>query len=178
MAAAACGPRRASVHTSTLAGGGSESIRNSPDLDDISRRSAHGACKQGVRIPAIPAGSPPARSSWTVRRAELVNSIQVVINLEILENSEKFAKYSGRFGPPRAPGWPETDSPRKIITKSGVETRIRALGARFVAIFRFRKNCDVDYNLSSKVTSVEGAEPSPHGFTRIVEGASQIFMSP
>ena len=52
----------------------------------------------------------------------------------------------------RAPGWPETDSPRKIITKSGVETRIRALGTRFVAIFRFRKICDVDYNLSSKIT--------------------------
>ena len=53
----------------------------------------------------------------------------------------------------RAPGWPETDSPRKIITKSGVETRIRALGTRFVAIFRFRKICDVDYNLSSKNTT-------------------------
>ena len=62
-----------------------------------------------------------------------------------------FGEFSGRFGPPRAPGWPETDSPRKIITKSGVETRIRALGARFVAIFRFRKICDVDYNLSSKI---------------------------
>ena len=55
------------------------------------------------------------------------------------------------FGAFRAPGWPETDSPRKIITKSGVETRIRALGTRFVAIFRFREICDVDYNLSSKI---------------------------
>ena len=59
---------------------------------------------------------------------------------------------SVRFGPPRALGWPETDSPRNIITKSGVETRIRALGTRFVAIFRFREICDVDYNLSSKIT--------------------------
>ena len=54
------------------------------------------------------------------------------------------------FGAFRAPGWPETDSPRKMIASSGVETEIRALGARFVAIFRFRKICDVDYNLSSK----------------------------
>ena len=40
------------------------------------------------------------------------------------------------FLPPRAPGWPETDSPRKMIANSGVETRSRALGTRFVAIFR------------------------------------------
>ena len=58
------------------------------------------------------------------------------------------------FGAFRAPAWPETDSPRKIITKSGVETRIRALGTRFVALFRFRKICDVDYNLISKITTV------------------------
>ena len=43
------------------------------------------------------------------------------------------------FGAFWAPGWPETDSPRKIITKSGVETRIRALGIRFVTFFRFWK---------------------------------------
>ena len=61
-------------------------------------------------------------------------------------------KKSGRFGPPRAPGWPETDSPQEIITKSGVETRIRALGARVVAVLRVRQICDVDYNLSSKIT--------------------------
>ena len=61
------------------------------------------------------------------------------------------------FGAFRAPGWPETDSPRKIITKSGVETRIRALGTRFVAIFRFRKICDVDYNLSSKIITPQFA---------------------
>ena len=41
------------------------------------------------------------------------------------------------FGPPWAPGWPETDSPRKMMASSGVETEIRALGTRFVAIFRF-----------------------------------------
>ena len=58
------------------------------------------------------------------------------------------------FGAFRAPGWPETDSPRKMIASSGVETEIRALGTRFVAIFRFRKICDVDYNLSSKVIIV------------------------
>ena len=40
-------------------------------------------------------------------------------------------------GPPRAPGWPETDSPRKTIANSGVGTQIRALGAHFVAIFVF-----------------------------------------
>ena len=40
------------------------------------------------------------------------------------------------FGPPWAPGWPETDSPRKMMANSGVDTRIRALGTRFVAIFR------------------------------------------
>merc|ERR1712243_424003 len=39
--------------------------------------------------------------------------------------------------PPRAPGWPETDSPRKTIANSRVETRIRALRTHFVAIFRF-----------------------------------------
>ena len=52
-----------------------------------------------------------------------------------------FGKKSGRFsifvGPPRALEWPETDSPRKMIANSGVETRIRALGTRFVATFRF-----------------------------------------
>ena len=56
------------------------------------------------------------------------------------------------FGAFRAPGWPETDSPRKMIASSGVETEIRALGTRFVAIFRFREICDVDYNLSSEIT--------------------------
>ena len=40
-----------------------------------------------------------------------------------------------------------------MIASSGVETEIRALGTRFVAIFRFREICDVDYNLSSKITS-------------------------
>ena len=40
------------------------------------------------------------------------------------------------FGAFRAPGWPETDSPRKMIASSGVETEIRALGACFMAIFR------------------------------------------
>ena len=45
-------------------------------------------------------------------------------------------KIGGRFSPPWAPGWPETDSPRKTIANSGVETRIRALGTHFVAIFR------------------------------------------
>ena len=39
-----------------------------------------------------------------------------------------------------------------MIASSGVETEIRALGTRFVAIFRFRKICDVDYNLSPKIT--------------------------
>ena len=39
--------------------------------------------------------------------------------------------------PPRAPGWPETDSPRKMKARSGVHTQVRALGTRFVAIFRF-----------------------------------------
>ena len=41
------------------------------------------------------------------------------------------------FGVFRAPGWPETDSPRKTIASSGVETQIRALETPFVAIFRF-----------------------------------------
>ena len=44
------------------------------------------------------------------------------------------------FGPPRAPGWPETDSPRKMMASSGVDIQIRALRTRFVAIFRFWKN--------------------------------------
>ena len=69
-----------------------------------------------------------------------------------------FCKFLICFGAFRAPGWPETDSPRKIITKSGVETRIRALGTRFVAIFRFRKICDVDYNLSSKISSFKSED--------------------
>ena len=41
------------------------------------------------------------------------------------------------FGAPLAPGWPETDSPRKMMANSGVHTQIRALGTRFVAIFVF-----------------------------------------
>ena len=39
--------------------------------------------------------------------------------------------------PPWAPGWPETDSPRKMIASSGVEIEIRATGTPFAAIFRF-----------------------------------------
>ena len=66
-------------------------------------------------------------------------------------SGEFSVRFSDFFGPPRAPGWPETDSPRKMIASSGVETEIRALGTRFVAIFRFREICDVDYNLSSKI---------------------------
>ena len=46
-------------------------------------------------------------------------------------------RLSRLFWPPRAPGWPETDSPRKTIASSGVETRIRALGTRFVAVVPF-----------------------------------------
>ena len=46
-------------------------------------------------------------------------------------------EFWGFFGPPRAPGWPETDSPRKVIASSGVDTQIRALGTRVVAVFRF-----------------------------------------
>ena len=49
--------------------------------------------------------------------------------------------YSGRFSglvwPPPAPGWPETDSPRNMMATSGVETKIRAVGTRFVVIFHF-----------------------------------------
>ena len=78
---------------------------------------------------------------------QIVISTQVVINLEFLQQIV-FFYFFGAF---RAPGWPETDSPRKMIASSGVETEIRALGTRFVAIFRFRKICDVDYNLSSKI---------------------------
>ena len=44
------------------------------------------------------------------------------------------------FGAFRAPGWPETDSPRKMIASSGVETEIRALGTRFVAIVVFEND--------------------------------------
>ena len=40
------------------------------------------------------------------------------------------------FLPPRAAGWPETDSPRKMIASSGVETKVGASGIAFVAIFR------------------------------------------
>ena len=43
----------------------------------------------------------------------------------------------GRVGPPRALGWPETDSPRKTIADSGVEIQIHALRDRFVAMFCF-----------------------------------------
>ena len=46
-------------------------------------------------------------------------------------------EFSKFVGPPRAPGWPETDSPRKTIAPDAPETQIRALGAHFVAIFRF-----------------------------------------
>ena len=38
--------------------------------------------------------------------------------------------------PPRAPGWPEKDSPRKKATaNSGVEIKIGALRTHFVALF-------------------------------------------
>merc|ERR1712035_172544 len=57
----------------------------------------------------------------------------VVINWEIWEK-HIFWIFFGAF---RAPGWPETDSPRKTIASSGVETQIRALETPFVAIFRF-----------------------------------------
>ena len=58
------------------------------------------------------------------------------------------------------------DSSRKMIASSGVETEIRALGTRFVATFRFREICDVDYNLSSKITTPEWWHQS--GGTRAV----------
>ena len=45
-----------------------------------------------------------------------------------------------------------------MIASSGVETRFRALGTRFVAIFRVREICDVDYNLSSKITRAQGGK--------------------
>ena len=81
----------------------------------------------------------------------------------VIQNIYLFLEFPGAISgiawPPRAPGGPETDSPRKIITKSGVETRTRALGTRVVAIFRFRKICDVDYNLSSKIINSECREP-------------------
>ena len=57
-----------------------------------------------------------------------------------LENRKLSVRFLGLFGPPWAPGWPETDSPRKMVGTSGVETRIRALGTPFVTIFRFWKN--------------------------------------
>ena len=41
------------------------------------------------------------------------------------------------FWASRAPGWPETDSPRKVIAGSRVETRIRALGNHSVVMFGF-----------------------------------------
>ena len=41
------------------------------------------------------------------------------------------------FWASRAPGWPETDSPRKAIAGSRVETRIRALGNHSVVMFGF-----------------------------------------
>ena len=74
-----------------------------------------------------------------------------------------------KFGAFRAPGWPDTDSPRKIITKSGVETRSRALGTRFAASFRVRKICHVDYNLSSKIITP--------GDDRGVPGRFHIFST-
>ena len=88
-----------------------------------------------------------------------------------------------RFGPPRALGWPETDFLRKVIAKSGVETRIRALGTRFVAIFRFRKSCDVDYNLSSKIITDRCTQENKGGtihqkvtvFVEIVSGRFCFF---
>ena len=40
------------------------------------------------------------------------------------------------LGPPQAQGWSTPDSPR-MLSKSGVNIEIHALGGRFVAIFRF-----------------------------------------
>ena len=39
------------------------------------------------------------------------------------------------FWPPQAPGWSQTDSIRKMLTKSVIKTEIRALGSHFVVIF-------------------------------------------
>ena len=69
------------------------------------------------------------------------------------EHFRIFGNFSGRFsgtdGPPQALGWPETDSPRKMMASSGVEIEIGALGTRFVATFRLyvkakktMKTCD------------------------------------
>ena len=56
----------------------------------------------------------------------------------------------GVLGRPRAPGWPETDSPRHMTTSSGFETKIRALGSGFVAIFRVWKTCGAPPDASRK----------------------------
>ena len=39
-----------------------------------------------------------------------------------------------RLGPPPAPGWPETESPRKTVANSGVETQLGALGTHVVVV--------------------------------------------
>ena len=41
------------------------------------------------------------------------------------------------LGPAQAQGWSTPDSPRNMLSKSGVNLEIHALGGRFVAIFRF-----------------------------------------
>ena len=53
---------------------------------------------------------------------------------------EKFrVEFSVFLGQPRAPGWPETDSPRKMMQNSRIETEIRGLGTRFAAVQSFDK---------------------------------------
>ena len=72
----------------------------------------------------------------------------------------------GFFGLPRAPGWPETDSPRSMMASSGVETEIRALGTRFVAIFRFAAK------LRGAPAELRGANARLRGANARLRGAS------
>ena len=83
--------------------------------------------------PRLPGGPAATRHTWGKHKPHTHKPAS--------DNFQNIEKFSGRVwglvGPPRAPGWPETDSPRKMIASSGVGTQIRALGTRFVAIFRF-----------------------------------------
>ena len=69
--------------------------------------------------------------------------------------------FLGRVGPPKAPGWAGTDSPRKLLHENGVETQIRALGTRFVAMFRIARATfeDSSRTFSLSRTPLRGALP-------------------
>ena len=68
------------------------------------------------------------------------------------QNSMFSGPFLAVFGPPRAPGRPETDSPIYPYQIGRILSQIRALGTRFVAIFRFGKGHPYQNKFCEKAT--------------------------